>query len=76
MSRQDKREQRIRRNPAGVSLADFEALVRKYGYIKDTGSHFKARIGDATMPYKRESPVKTCYVKDLLEIIDRLLEGK
>jgi len=57
---------------ANVSLEDFEALINQYGFIKSKGSHPKARIGNYTMPYKRENPVKICYVKELLQIIDSL----
>jgi hypothetical protein len=70
MSKADKKEQKIRKNITNVSLEDFEALINQYGFIKDTGSHPKARIGNYTMPYKRENPVKVCYVKELLQIID------
>jgi hypothetical protein len=72
MSKTDKREERIRQNPTNVSLEDFEALINTYGYIKKNGSHLKARIANYTMPYKRENPMKYCYVKDLLQIIDSL----
>ena len=70
MSKADKKEQKIRKNITNVSLEDFEALINQYGFIKDKGSHPKARIGNYTMPYKRENPVKVCYVKELLQIID------
>jgi hypothetical protein len=30
----------------------------------------KAIIGNRTLPYKRENPVKSCYVKELLSIIE------
>lgn len=72
MSKKEKREQKIRENPNNVSLEDFEWLIKKYGYIKTTGSHHKARISSYTMPYKRENPVKPSYVKELLQIIDSL----
>lgn len=72
MTRSEKREEKIRHNQTNVSLEDFEALVNYYGYIKGSGSHLKARIGNYTMPYKRENPVKSCYIRDLLQIIDSL----
>lgn len=72
MNKRDKREQRIRQNPTNVSLEDFEGLVNTYGYIKGSGSHLKARIGAFTLPYKRENPVKTVYVKELPKLIDSL----
>ena len=53
-----KREQRIRKNPINISLVEFEALIKEYGYIKEGGSHPKAKIGKTTFPYKRENPVK------------------
>jgi hypothetical protein len=36
------------------------------------GKHPKAIMGVHTMPYKRENPVKSCYVKELIDIIDGL----
>jgi len=72
MTKRDKREQKIRDNPANVALEDFEALIKQYGFIKEKGNHPKARIKHYTLPYVRQNPVKTCYVKDLLEIIDSL----
>jgi len=72
MSRKEKLEQRIRNNPINVSLEDFEALIRVYGFIKEHGNHPKARIGNQTMPYKRKNPLNPSYVKDLLQMIDSL----
>jgi len=60
----------IRRNPRNVALRDFEALIKRYGYVEEGAKHPKAIIGTRTMPYKRENPVKSCYVKELLEIIE------
>ena len=70
MTRKQKLLDKIRRNVRNVSLSDFEALIHGYGYIEEGGKHPKAIIGAYTMPYKRENPVKSCYVKELLEIID------
>ena len=64
--------ERVRRNMRNVSLEDFEALVNMCGYIETGGKHPKAIIGKYTMPYKRENPVKSCYVKELITIIDSL----
>jgi len=72
MSKAEKRELKVREDPINVSLEDFEALINQYGYIKGSGSHLKARISNYTMPYKRENPIKVCYVKELLQIIDSL----
>jgi hypothetical protein len=71
MSKVDKREQKIRGNTKNVSLADFEALINQYGYIKFGGSHVKAIIGNVMFPYKRTNPVKPPYVEGILEIIDK-----
>lgn len=60
----------IQRNPRNVALHDFEALIKHYGSIEEGAKHPKAIIGSNTMPYKRENPVKSCYVKELLEIIE------
>ncbi|MEK7281752.1 MAG: hypothetical protein AAB037_05330 [Chloroflexota bacterium] len=70
MARKKKLLDKIRRNIRNVPLLDFEALINDYGRIEEGSKHPKAIIGTFTMPYKRENPVKSCYVKDLLEIID------
>ena len=72
MSKKEKVEARIRNNPKNVSLGDFESLVNKYGRIEMGGKHAKARIGNATLTYKRVNPIPPEYVNDLLEIIDTL----
>jgi hypothetical protein len=70
MTRDRKSLEAIRRNPKNVALRDFEALIRRYGHIEEGAKHPKAIVGPYTMPYKRENPVKSCYVKELLEIIE------
>jgi hypothetical protein len=63
---------KIRKNYRNVSIKDFEALIKSYGYIEEGKKHPKAIIGPYTMPYKKEKTIKSCYIKDLLEIIDSL----
>ncbi len=70
MTRAQKSLEAILRNPRNVALRDFEALIKRYGRIEEGAKHPKAIIGTNTMPYKRENPVKSCYVKELLEIIE------
>ncbi|MDO8491347.1 MAG: hypothetical protein Q7T04_04965 [Dehalococcoidia bacterium] len=70
MSKDKKTLEAIRRNPRNFALRDFEALIKRYGYIEEGAKHPKAIIGTRTMPYKRENPVKSCYVKELAEIIE------
>ncbi|MCJ7425579.1 MAG: hypothetical protein MUO17_00270 [Dehalococcoidales bacterium] len=72
MSRKQKLLDKVRRNIRNVSLGDFEALINAYGYIEEGGKHPKAIIESYTMPYKREKRIQSCYVKDLLDIIDSL----
>lgn len=72
MTQREKLLARIRRNPRNVSLNDYESLIKSYGYIEEGGKHPKAIIEAYTLPYKRENPVKSCYVVELLEIIDSL----
>lgn len=72
MTRKQKLLDKVRRNIRNVSLRDFEALINTYGYIEKGSKHPKAIIGVHTMPYKRENRVKSCYVKELLDIIDSL----
>jgi len=62
----------VRRNPRNVSLVDFEALIAMYGYIEEGSKHPKVIIGVHTLPYRRENPVKSCYVRELLEIIEEM----
>jgi hypothetical protein len=64
MSKKEKLEDRIRRNPQNVSLDDFESLVCQYGR--------KEKGGKATLTYKRANPMPIEYVTDLLDIIDNL----
>jgi len=63
---------KIRQNIRNVPLEEFEALINLYGYIEMGGKHPKAIIGVHTMPYKRENPIKSYYVKELIGIIDSL----
>jgi len=70
MSKKEKREQKIRSNPANVSLEEFEALVQQYGSIRGGGKHPQAVIGKRFMAFKRTNLVKAAYVKQLLDYID------
>lgn len=72
MTHRDKQLQSVRNNPKNVSLVRFEALVNSIGYIEEGSKHPKAIISEYTLTYKRENPVKACYVRDLLDIIDSL----
>lgn len=72
MSQKEKLLAKIRKSSKNVSLNDFEALINGYGYIEEGAKHPKAIMGPYTLPYKRENPVKSCYVKELLEVIDSL----
>ena len=72
MTRKEKLLDKVKRNVRNSSLADFEALINAYGYIEKGSKHPKAIIDKYTMPYKRENPMKSCYVKELVDIIDSL----
>jgi len=63
---------KVKRNVRNTPLRDFEALIKAYGHIEEGSKHPKTIIGNHTMPYKRENPIKSCYVKELLDIIDSL----
>ena len=76
MSKKEKLLAKARRNPRNLSQEEFESLVRDYGYIEEGGSHPKAIIGDCTLPYKRQNPIKGCYANDLIEIIDSIKNSK
>ena len=70
MPRDKKSLEGMRQNSRNVTLRAFESLIKRYGYIEEGAKYPKAIIGSRTLPYKRENPVKSCYVKELLEIID------
>ena len=72
MTRKEKLLDKVKRNVRNTSLRDFEALVNAYGYIEEGSKHPKAIIDNYTMTYKRERRMKSCYVKELLDIIDSL----
>ncbi|MGD0352075.1 MAG: hypothetical protein ABSB38_01025 [Dehalococcoidia bacterium] len=72
MEKKNKLLAKLRRNPRNTSLKDFESMINKYGYIEEGAKHPKAIIGKCMMPYKRESTIKSCYVTELLDIIDSL----
>jgi hypothetical protein len=71
MTKADKREQKIRQNTKNVSLEDFEWLICRYGYIKAGGRHQEAILDNESYPYPRTNPIRQCYVKRLIEDIDR-----
>jgi len=72
MVRKQKLLDKIRRNIRNTSREDFEALINAYGYIEEGSKHPKAIIGVHTLTYKREKTIKSCYIKDLLDIMDSL----
>ncbi len=72
MTRRQKLLDKVKRNVRNNSLRDFEALINAYGYIEEGSKHPKAIIGNYTMTYKREKRMKSCYVRELLDIIDSL----
>ena len=72
MTKRDRREQKIRKNPTNVSLVEFESLIRRYGKIIEGGSHPKAHINKHFYPYKRTNPVSAHYVRGVLSLIDEM----
>ena len=72
MAQKPKPPRKIQRKIRNVSLREFESMVKKFGHIEEGSKHPKAIIGNHTLPYKRQSPIKTCYVKELYDIIDSL----
>jgi hypothetical protein len=72
LSTKEKLLEKARRNSRNVSNEEFESLIQLFGYVEEGGSHPKAIISSYTLPYKRESPIKSCYVKELIEIIDSI----
>ena len=72
MPQKEKLLAKIRKNPRNVSLKDFEALINIFGYVEEGTKHPKAILRNYTLPFKREKTIKSCYVKELLEIIDNL----
>jgi len=76
MTKRQKRLERIRQNPRNVSLEDFEAVINEYGHIEEGGKHPHAIIGSYPLFYKRQNPVKACYVLELLRMVDSIKEKK
>jgi len=72
VTRKQKLLGKVKRNVRNTSLRDFEALINAYGYIEERSKHPKAIIGNYTMTYKREKRMKSCYIRELLDIIDSL----
>lgn len=71
--KKEKLLEKIRNNIRNVSLTDFESLAKHYGDIEEGSKHPRIVIRDNyPLTYKRESRVKACYVKELLDIIDSL----
>jgi len=70
--KREKLLEKVQGNVRNVSLKDFEALAGYYGHIEEGAKHPKVVIGNHTLPYRREPRVKTCYVKELLGIIESL----
>lgn len=81
MTKRDKREERIRNNPKVVTFEELDWLLRQYGFVevRRTGSHAAYRHPDQAIgsgyikpiPYRRPY-LLTCYVKDVLEMLDAL----
>jgi hypothetical protein len=76
MSKKEKLEDRIRNNPRNVTIGDYEALIKQYGYIKEGGSHPLAVIGKRVFAYRRTNPVLIPYVIKVLELIDDMENQK
>lgn len=72
MTKKEKLLEKVRKNPRNVSKEEFESLIRLFGYIEEGGNHPLAIIDEYTLPYKRENPIKVCYIKDLIEIIESI----
>lgn len=65
--------EKVRRSRGrNISKEEFESLVRAFGYIEEGSKHPKAIIGGHVLTYKRENPIKSAYVIELLEIIESL----
>ncbi|MBL8132989.1 MAG: type II toxin-antitoxin system HicA family toxin [Anaerolineae bacterium] len=78
MSKREKRLQKLRHNPIGVSFEDLKRVLEDAGFVLDhaTGSHhvFRMEISEhtfrITIPFAR--PVKSIYVKQAIALIDEM----
>ncbi|MCM3128999.1 type II toxin-antitoxin system HicA family toxin [Paenibacillus provencensis] len=72
MARVEKLVQKMKNRPNGMRFEEVVKVLEHYGYIvvRIKGSHhiFRNEQGD-TFPIPKETPVKTAYVKDVLEKI-------
>jgi predicted RNA binding protein YcfA (HicA-like mRNA interferase family) len=81
VSKRQKRLERLRQNPRDVSFEELRQVLVAEGFELDhaTGSHhvFRAEAGKeiltVVVPFSR--PVKTVYVKQALEAIDKLRQA-
>ncbi|MBZ0310271.1 MAG: type II toxin-antitoxin system HicA family toxin [Anaerolineae bacterium] len=80
MTKREKRLQKLRQNPKNVSFQDLKTVLEDFGFelVRSSGSHhsFSIMIGQEqhllVIPYSR--PIKTIYVRETLDLIDKLLE--
>jgi predicted RNA binding protein YcfA (HicA-like mRNA interferase family) len=82
MTKREKRLKKIRNNPKNVRFKELEALLVDFDfeYERASGSHrlFTREIGgesvSISVPYKKV--VKETYVKDVLKLIDQIVEDE
>ena len=79
MSKRDKLRQRLRNNPKGVRFSDLETLLLAFGFVlvRVSGSHHIFQYNDGKVESILVLPihgnrVKTPYVRDAIELLDRL----
>jgi len=78
MGRKEKLLEQLRNNPTNVRFEDLDKLLQWYGFEcrpPHGGSHyFYKRKGCRPISIPRHKPVKSCYVKRALALIDELNE--
>ncbi|MEO1289786.1 MAG: hypothetical protein AAFV93_18640 [Chloroflexota bacterium] len=84
MTKHEKRIQRARNNPKGVSYNDFISILENEGYIvqQASGSHMKAskRIDEQTFimtfarPHRKKKTMHRKAIMRLLEQLDKIAE--
>lgn len=79
MVRKIKLLERARKNPAGLSFANFEALLKSCGWAlkRQAGSHrvWKAPSGKAVPFQPREGKAKPYQVRQFLKLLDEEKDG-
>ena len=79
MSKRDKKLEAIRNNPKNVSFETIRNVLLSYNFSETTprggSSHYTYHKGIYRVTVARSKPVNSIYIKQVLDIIDKLEEN-